>query len=300
MANGTFNGLLVIDKPAGITSRAAVDRATHWFPRRTRIGHTGTLDPLATGVLVLCIGRATRLAEYVQRMTKTYRAGILLGAKSDTDDAEGRVTSVENVTPPSRLEVEQCLQEFLGEVEQTPPAFSAAKTDGTRAYDRARRGQQVQLAPRQVHIYGIDLLAYEYPHLNLEVRCGKGTYIRSLARDLGERLGCGALIQSLRRTRVGPFGVESALSLDADEMAARAALLPNRLAVAELPTVALGEEVIKSLKAGQRIEGDAGSRVVGPTEVAAFDQVGNLVAICLRLPECDELRPVKVFPEHKS
>src|SRR5947209_7070555 len=188
------DGLLVLDKPGGMTSRAAVDRALRWFPRRTRIGHTGTLDPLATGVLVLCLGAATRLTEYVQRMAKTYRSTFLLGARSDTDDADGTITPVAGATPPGGGAVVEALASFVGTIEQVPPAFSAAKVTGRRAYDLARAGQNVDLAPRPVTIYGIDLLACAYPRLELEVHCARGTYIRALARDLGARLGCGGYI----------------------------------------------------------------------------------------------------------
>src|SRR5262245_19826772 len=189
------DGLLVLDKPGGITSRDAVDRAQRWFPRRTRIGHTGTLDPLATGVLVLCLGVATRLTEYVQRMAKTYRSTFRLGARSDTDDADGTVTPFTEAPVPSDADVRACLAGFVGEIEQTPPPYSAAKVTGRRAYGLARRGEDVELAPRRVQIYGIDVLAYNYPLLELEVRCGKATYIRSLARDAGERLGCCGLVE---------------------------------------------------------------------------------------------------------
>src|SRR5262245_64141974 len=146
------DGLLVLDKPHGVTSRAAVDRALRWFPRGTRIGHTGTLDPLATGVLVLCVGQATRLTEYVQDMAKTYRAGLLLGARSDTDDADGVVTSVVGAVAPDPVAVEVALAGFVGEIEQVPPAYSAAKLTGRRAYDLARRGEEVSRRPRRSHI----------------------------------------------------------------------------------------------------------------------------------------------------
>ena len=139
-----FDGLLVLDKPGGVTSRDAVDRALHWFPRGTRVGHTGTLDPLATGVLVLCLGAATRLAEYVQRMSKTYRAGVRLGARSDTDDADGAVTAVDGAAPDAAA-LAAALAGFVGAIDQTPPAFSAAKVAGRRAYDLARQGQEVDL-----------------------------------------------------------------------------------------------------------------------------------------------------------
>src|SRR5438876_10601481 len=153
-----FHGLLVIAKPSGLTSRDVVNRAQQWFPRGTKIGHTGTLDPLATGVLVLCIGAATRLTEYVQRMQKTYRAGILLGSRSNTDDADGTITPVEDATRPDRAAVELCLSQFVGAIDQVPPGYSAAKVAGRRAYDLARRGNKVDLQPRRVRIDSIDLL----------------------------------------------------------------------------------------------------------------------------------------------
>ncbi|HZT81290.1 MAG TPA: tRNA pseudouridine(55) synthase TruB, partial [Gemmataceae bacterium] len=223
MKPSPYHGLLVVDKPGGITSRDAVDRAQRWFPRGTRLGHTGTLDPLATGVLVLGVGAATRLTEYVQRMEKVYLTTIALDRRSDTDDLDG---TVEQLTfdgpPPDRAAVGRCLQTFLGEVEQVPPAFSAAKVSGRRAYALARRGEKVSLAPRRVRIYQIDLLSYEYPLLKLQVRCGKGTYIRSLARDIGQRLGRAGTVMELRRTRIGPFDEAQALRLEADPSAARA------------------------------------------------------------------------------
>src|SRR5262245_34951760 len=230
-----MNGLLVLDKPRGITSRDAVNRAQQWFPRGTKIGHTGTLDPLATGVLVLCVGAATRLTEYVQDMGKTYRAGILLGARSDTDDVDGQVTHVQMASIPELNTVRGRLDDFRGEIRQVPPAYSAAKVTGQRAYELARRGAEVALQARPVRIDEIDVLSYAWPRLELEVRCGKGAYMRSLARDLGERLGCGGLIQTLRRTRVGPFAVEEAVPLDAEAAVARARLQPLAAAVAELP-----------------------------------------------------------------
>ena len=216
------DGLLVLDKPGGMTSRATLDRALKWFPRGTRMGHTGTLDPLATGVLVICLGSTTRLAEYVQRMGKNYLTTLRLGGRSDTDDADGIVSTVEGAVAPDLATVTARLAEFVGESAQVPPSFSAAKIAGRRAYDLARQGADVNLPAKQVQVYGIDVQRYAYPELDMEVRCGKGTYIRSLARDLGERLGCGAYVQVLRRTRVGPFAVEDAVTLEADAEAVRA------------------------------------------------------------------------------
>jgi tRNA pseudouridine55 synthase len=294
---GTFHGLLVLDKPGGLTSRAALDRAARWFPRGTRVGHTGTLDPLATGVLVLCVGAATRLAEYVQRMTKVYRAGIRLGARSDTDDADGTLTPVAGAAAPDPATLAEQVRGFVGEIEQVPPAYSAVKLHGRRACDLARRGREVGLTPRRVRIDAIDVLAYAYPDLELEVRCGKGTYIRSLARDLGERLGCGAYLRSLRRTRVGPFAAADGLSLDADEATARSRLLPPAAAVSELPRVTLGAGDLTRLRQGQRIPlpGPTLPPEIGATEVAVIDVVGALAAVGAWDPAAGVLRPVIVL-----
>jgi tRNA pseudouridine55 synthase len=290
-------GLLVLDKPAGATSRTVVDRALRWFPRRKRIGHTGTLDPLATGVLVLCLGNATRLAEYVQLMRKTYRTRLLLGARSDSDDADGVITPVAAAIAPYAARVAACAAEFIGEIQQVPPAYSAAKIAGRRAYDLARRGEEISLRPRPVRIFRIDVLVYVYPHLELEVHCGKGTYIRSLARDLGERLGCGALVQTLRRTRVGPFTAEGALTLDAEAEAARARVLPVEMAVAELPRLVLPESAEKRLCQGQAIviPATGGTPVPPSGEVAIFNEAGRLTAVAVFDPRRQMLQPVKVL-----
>lgn len=291
-----MNGIVVIDKPSGITSRAAVDRALRWFPKATRVGHTGTLDPLATGVLVLCVGVATRLTEYVQAMDKVYRAGILLGCRSDTDDADGIVTTSEDTGRPNCEDVRRALDGFIGEIEQVPPQFSAAKVTGRRAYQLARRGQEVALEPRRVRIYSIEILRYEFPRMEIEVRCGKGTYIRSLARDLGERLGCGGLIESLRRSRVGCFTEKEATSLEIDKGDVK--LLPVEMAVSGLEKVHLSSESIERLRRGQAVDWvddglpasleDSASGVV-----AVFDREGKLVGIARS--EASRLLPERVL-----
>ncbi|HEV3258455.1 MAG TPA: tRNA pseudouridine(55) synthase TruB [Gemmataceae bacterium] len=294
----------MIDKPGGLTSRDVVDRAGRWFPRGTRLGHTGTLDPLATGVLVLCVGVATRLGEYIQRMPKTYRAGVYLGARSNTDDADGVVETVPVERPPDRTVVARALGGFVGDIAQVPPAFSAAKVTGRRAYEVARRGEHVALEPRRVHIDQIELISYAYPRLDLEVRCGKGTYIRSLARDLGERLGCGALVETLRRTRVGAFDVVAALPLEADTATARAALVPFAAAVTDLPRVVLEPAAITRLRHGQGLAlGPAcpvPEAMAGGMEVAVFDAAGTLGAVAVVDPAAGLLRPLKVLPADMS
>ncbi len=270
------DGLLVLDKPAGMTSRTALDRALRWFPRGTRMGHTGTLDPLATGVLVLCLGGATRLAEHVQRMDKAYQSTFLLGGTSDTDDADGTVTPFPGARPPAGGALREALASFVGTIEQIPPAYSAAKVTGRRAYDLARQGQAVALQARTVQVHAIEMVRYEYPFLEVEVRCGKGTYVRSLARNLGERLGCGGLVFALRRTRVGPFRAEDGVTLDADETTARARALPMALAVAGLPRVTVGQEELARLRRGLAVP----LREAAPAaEVGVFDEAGGLVAL---------------------
>lgn len=262
-----MNGLLVLDKPGGITSRAAVNAVQRWFPRGTKIGHTGTLDPLATGVLVLCVGAATRLAEFVQAMGKGYVTRIRLGATSTTDDADGDVTVNPSATPPTEEAVRAALSPFVGTVQQLPPAFSALKVDGRRAHELARKGEEVKLDPRPVRIDRIDLVRYEWPHLEVSVECGKGTYVRSLARDVGAALGVGGLVETLRRTHVGPFAADTGLSLDADPAAARAALRPMAEAVADLPRLGVVAAVAARFRQGQNIP--AAGR--GPVAVFAGD-----------------------------
>ena len=286
----TIHGLLVLDKPGGLTSRDAVNAVQHWFPRKTKIGHTGTLDPLATGVLVVCVGHATRLAEFVQAMSKTYRSTFVLGAKSDTDDAIGTITPNPAANPLDRELIQQVLASFVGAIDQIPPAYSAAKVAGKRAYDLARRGAEVELNPRRVSVYGIDVLAFAWPRLEVEVRCGKGTYIRSLARDLGEKLGCGGYVEALRRTHVGPVTTDSAVTLDLPMDAIRERLRPMSEAVAELPRVDVDAETAGRLRHGQFPPAPAGTK---SGDLAVF-AAGNLIAVAHL--DGRRLRPTKVIP----
>lgn len=296
MSDSANEGLLVLDKPGGMTSRDVVNQVQRWFPKRTRIGHAGTLDPLATGVLVLCLGSATRLIEYIQRMDKVYRTRFLLGARSDSDDADGNITPVSGAVAPDAASVAECVAAFVGVIEQVPPAYSAAKVAGQRAYKLARRGEEVTLSAHSVHIHAIDILYYSYPFLDLEVCCGKGTYIRSLARDVGERLGCGALVQTLRRMRIGPFTAEKALTLDADPASIRAGLLPSEMAVAELPRVVLSDSGRQRLEQGQTVAvGEAWQGIAKCRETAVFDAAGRLIAVAMFEPQRQLLQPLKVF-----
>ena len=286
---GRVNGLLVIDKPGGMTSRDAVNRVQRWFPRKTKIGHTGTLDPLATGVLVVCVGQATRLAEYVQAMGKSYASRFRLGATSNSDDADGAVTEMPNAVPPTRKQIDVALTSFVGVVQQLPPAVSALKIDGRRAHDLARQGKEVVLTPRQVRIDAIRVLAYEWPYLDVEVDCGKGTYIRSIARDLGAALDCGGLVQTLRRTRVGPFAAEQGVGLDTDPSSVQ--LLPMSHAVAGMERVRLSVDETRRIRQGQR--------VAAPTdhsgELALDNDSGELVGV--GSIERGQIKTQVVFPE---
>jgi tRNA pseudouridine55 synthase len=288
----TSGGLLVIDKPEGMTSRAVVNQVQQWFPPGVKIGHTGTLDPLATGVLVLCVGRATRLADYVQQMEKTYQARFRLGAVSDTDDAQGVITLREGVTPLTREQVFETLQGFVGEIWQRPPTFSALKLQGQRAYALARQGTAPTLAPRLVHIRAIRLLDYQWPYVEVEVDCGRGTYIRALARDVGEKLGCGGYVEALRRVRVGPFTLAQASPLHRHQEPPP--LLPARLAVSHLPQLTLAEADAQRFRHGQIIFWQGGTAADTPgsrndPEWAVLDQHGNLLGIGRRVGE--SLRP---------
>jgi tRNA pseudouridine55 synthase len=248
-----MNGLLVIDKPGGMTSRDVVNRAQKWFPKGTKLGHTGTLDPLATGTLVLCVGSATRLAEFVQAMGKGYTSRILLGSRSDTDDADGVVTPVADATPPTDEQVREVVARFVGVVQQLPPAYSALKVAGQRAHELARKGAEVKLDARPVRIDSIAVTAYAWPHLDIAVECGKGTYIRSIARDIGDALGVGGLVHTLRRTHVGPFAADTGLSLTATMEQVRANLRPAGEAVIDLPRVTLDAATTGRFMNGQAV-----------------------------------------------
>jgi len=277
------SGLLVLDKPSGLTSRDAVDRAARWFPRKTKIGHAGTLDPLATGVLVLAVGQATRLIEYVQAMPKAYRTRIRLGATSDTDDADGTVTENPAAGPVSEEAVRAALAGFVGAIEQVPPAYSAARVEGRRAYALARRGAEVDLAPRTVRVDRIDVREYRWPELELDVSCGKGTYIRSIARDLGRALGVGGYVTALRRLLIGPFAVEDADTLEVDAPS----LLPMAAAVSALPAVRVTADEARRLRNGQAVS------ATGEGETAVVNEAGELVAVGRAAGGW--LKPVKVL-----
>lgn len=285
--NERTDGWLVIDKPLGMTSRAAVDRAARWFPKKTTIGHAGTLDPLATGVLVIGVGKATRLIEYVQDMTKTYTATFTLGATSATDDAEGPITQSPNAVDPGRNAVETALVSFIGITEQTPPAFSAARVAGKRAYKAARAGVAVTPNAKPIRIDRINILEYQFPIMRVEVSCGKGTYIRSLARDLGDRLGSGCYVSALRREAVGCFTPLEATSFDD----AAPHMIALSYGVACLTRLTLSEAEVRRFQMGQSTIAPGGCST---DFIACFDTEDNLVAIAAASAN-QRLQPTKVF-----
>ncbi len=285
-------GLLNIHKPSGSTSRDVVNRVQR-LVRGVKVGHAGTLDPLATGVLVVALGPATRLVEYVQRMPKTYVGTFLLGRSSDTEDIEGNVVELPDPPQPTRLEIEAALPAFVGTIQQLPPAFSALKVHGQRAYALARRGEQVELQARPIAIHRLSVVRYEYPELELDVCCGSGTYIRSLGRDLARSLGTAAVMSALVRTAIGEFRLADALELDSLTPAAcESNLLPPRLAVAQLPAARLSDDEVRRLANGLAISNRWGME---DAEIAALDGQGRLVAILVPRTH-GELGPVRNFP----
>jgi len=280
-----YFGLLNIAKPAGVTSREIVDQIQR-LVRPAKTGHAGTLDPLATGVLLVCLGRATRLVPLIHELHKVYRATFLLGRTSQTDDIEGTIVEHPMARQPTLARVLAVLPEFVGRIEQTPPAFSAVRVAGRRAYKLARQGQEVGIAPRPVVVNRIDLLDYRYPEVVLEIECCTGTYIRSIGRDLGTRLGCGAVMSALERTAIGPFTTQTAI---ASETLSRETvpdlMLPATAATGHLPHMVVDAAGVRALSNGRNVV--LGAPRVGrvaqsgdrPQLVAVTDQTGRLVAL---------------------
>ena len=278
-------GILNINKPRGWTSHAAVARVRRLAQQR-RVGHAGTLDPLAEGVLPILLGRATRLTDFVQSGHKRYTATVCLGVATTTEDAEGEVIETRPVPPLSREQVEAALAAFRGAIQQRPPAYSAIKVGGQRAYRVARRGDTVELAPRGVTIYALHLVDLESDRLTLDVTCSRGTYIRALARDLAAQLGTVGHLVGLVRTQVGPFTIDSAHSLDAiAEQGVAAALLPPDAAIPDLPTFQADPSQVARLAAGQLIAAPG----LQAAHVRVYDPEGRLV--CIGAADGDRLRP---------
>jgi tRNA pseudouridine55 synthase len=300
----TSSGILNVDKPTGPTSFDIIRLVRKGSDIR-KVGHAGTLDPMASGVLLVLLGQAVRISEYIMELPKTYRAVVRLGVSTDTYDAQGTPTHDARSFDVSRQDVEDALGAFVGDIEQTPPAFSAIKVGGRPAHRLARKGAPVALASRPARIDRIELLRFEPPDIEVDVECGKGTYIRSLAHDLGQALGCGAHLASLLRTRVGPFSVESALSLEVlartfDSGEWRESILPMDCGLTHLPALTLHIEDETDIRHGQavRIDEDrlAGLPLTDGGQYRAYAEGGGrLVGIVRYESETRVWRPRKVF-----
>jgi tRNA pseudouridine55 synthase len=293
------HGWLVLDKPVGMSSTHAVSVVKRLFQAK-RAGHAGTLDPLASGVLPIALGEATKTVSFVMEGRKVYRFTVRWGEERDTDDAEGRITAV-SAERPSADAISTALPRFVGQITQVPPRFSAIKIDGERAYDLARDGETVEIAARPVEIHRLELIeTADQDHAKFMAECGKGTYVRALARDLGRLLGCRGHVAALRRTAVGPFGEDVGVSLDAlqrlppDETAAaeRAALLPVEAGLAALPALRVSSADAGRLARGQAVLLRGRDAPVMAGWVAISSQ-GALIA--LGEVEKGELRPRRIF-----
>ncbi|MFP4396106.1 MAG: tRNA pseudouridine(55) synthase TruB [Anaerolineales bacterium] len=297
-------GVLNINKPIRKSSHDVVQAVRRIMDIR-RVGHTGTLDPLATGVLVILVGPATRLTQFIVGADKAYHAVIRLGVTTTTYDEEGEITSrapasiMDNV---DRAAIEAALSAFEGEIAQAPPMYSAVRVQGRRLYELAREGQDVERAPRSVTIYQLEIASYEPPDLTLDLRCSSGTYVRSLAHDLGQTLGCGAYLRALTRTAVGPFRLEESYTLDqlhalAQEQRLDEALHPPRAALYDMPSVQLTPAQERAVRYGQSIALPPTPERVEASHLQAEDAEGRLVAVLIPVEE-GRWRPTLVLPEH--
>lgn len=296
-----IDGWINLDKPVGLTSTQAMAKVRRILNAQ-KAGHAGTLDPLASGILPIALGEATKTIPFMQDRLKTYEFTVSWGEQRDTDDSEGDIVATSNVRP-ARADIEAILADFTGVISQVPPRFSAIKIDGQRAYDLARSGEEVDLKAREVFVESLELLDARGDDADFIMTCGKGTYVRSLARDMAERLGTYGYVSALRRTRVGGFAQKSAISLEKlEEMGdkAREALLPLVSALDDIPALALKEDEVAKLRNGQVV-----SFVAKPDferiKAAGLENDQSAVAIFQELPVAlverkgPNIQPVRVF-----
>jgi tRNA pseudouridine55 synthase len=303
------DGIIVVNKPEGFSSHQVVYEIRKIFPG-IKAGHSGTLDPMATGVLPVCLGKATRIVEYLIELPKVYRAAVVFGKTTDTEDATGTVIEEAAVPCLKRKEIESVLKKFIGKIEQTAPLYSAVKHRGKPFYYWTRRGESVPQRIRSAEIYSINLLEYnceQEPHLVFEVNCSKGTYIRTLAADIGKTIGCGAHLSSLIRNSVGPYKLEQALSLE--EVATKAMqglykefLLGMDTALAHFEKLRLADWQIKALKNGQIVipeKQDLLEQITGKTPISIYNDQGIFKAIAGRVKNEDGvgLKTIKYLAE---
>lgn len=295
-----ISGALVVDKPVGMTSHDVVQAIRNGTGLR-RAGHTGTLDPRASGVLVILVGPAVRLSEYVSASDKRYQAIIRLGGTTDTFDAEGKFTPTKDPVNVTEAEFNEALQTFVGEIEQVPPAHSAVKVGGRKAYDMARNGEEVELQPRKITVHHLEVLEWTPPEVVIDVHCSSGTYVRSLANDLGQKLGCGAYLVGLRRTKSGKFTLRDATPLRKLQEAFNAGnwyqfLIPAAEALGDWPSVELNPDEVEGVRHGHRVKAKEADTV--NEKVRGISTQGELVALMELNIQADgskEWQPKKVF-----
>jgi len=295
-----IHGILLLDKPQGLSSNQALQRVRRLYNAR-KAGHTGSLDPLATGLLPICFGEATKIAGYLLGSRKAYESELRLGATTTTDDAEGEVVSMRPVPVLTDAAIETALDTLRGRITQTPPAYSAIKQGGVALYKRARRGEDVQVPSREVEVFRLESLGRDADRIRLDVECGSGTYIRSIARDLGERLGCGAHLTSLRRTWVDPFRRPTMYSLaeledvlDRQGLAALDALkLPLESALDALPALHVARERELALRQGKRFT----QAELGATALCRALDSGNRLVALVEIDADGEVRVLRGFAQ---
>ena len=303
--NVTVNGFINLYKPAGMTSMEAVRRIKKIPGMPKKIGHAGTLDPLAKGLLPICVGKGTRLMENVLEGRKRYQVDITLGAVTETYDAEGTVEVVGLVDGLMGTDIERCMQTFIGETQQIPPMYSAVKIEGKRLYELARAGKSVPRDPRLITIYDIQILAFQESLLTLMVECGKGVYIRSLAHDLGQKLGCGGYVTDLERVACGLFYKAEAVTLqdlerkdNYGELGWASWLQPIDFVLQELKPIVVGDAAKSQLLDGLPVGIDCAlEKSESSVLFRSYDMLGRFLALVHYDPETGLLRPFKVFNE---
>lgn len=294
-----MNGIINIDKPSGITSMDVV-RKIRRATGVKKVGHGGTLDPLASGVIPVAIGRATRILEYILMSDKNYVAQIYLGKSTDTFDSEGEIIDTKGNPPLHTRDIEKAVNTFRGEIEQTPPPFSAIKKNGKRLYELARKGLDTHVDPRKVIVNELKIIEYKVPILELFVRCGKGFYIRTLANDLGKTLHCGGYLKNLRRTSVAKFKISEAVPL-ADALTtiendrASDIVQPIEICIDNFKRIDLSSEETTMIKNGQRIPCTDTSAIPKGSLASAFSTKGEFAAIIRFEDRSREWKPMKVF-----
>ncbi len=275
-----MNGIIVLDKPAGLSSFTATDKVRQLTGSK-KAGHTGTLDPFATGVLVVCLNQATRLVPYLQEGEKEYIADICLGQVRDTDDLTGQIVATHPLKNFSIEEINLVLKQFEGKIQQIPPMYSALKVNGQRLYKIARQGGKLERHPRQVTIHAVDFLSLDLPDVKIRVICSKGTYIRTLAHDIGDKLKCGGYLKSLRRIKNGEFKLEQALTLEDLKGSFKAKILSLESVTSDFCSIQLSADLVEKARHGNQIELilDQNATTFGKEPVRLTDQMNSVIAI---------------------